>query len=104
MAFAKQNKNPNVTLCTHVPWAGTAYACRDCQISEVSEVLFNRFHSRHRKFDSETNMSVWFLLVNGLLLFIGKGLGLDTLGDLLLYVVDHGLHSRDYMTKIMTKL
>jgi hypothetical protein len=40
-------------------------------------------------------MSIWFYLVNGFYLFIASNLGMRGTSDLLSYVVEQGLHSRD---------
>jgi Tat protein secretion system quality control protein TatD with DNase activity len=71
-----------------------AFACSDCQRAEHNEAQYSRFHTKHEGINfSQSNLSAWFLLVNGLLLFIGQCLGVESLADLHALVVGQMLYS-----------
>lgn len=89
----KTNHIRRHVLKVHVPWyLDPSTACVDCQKSEGYGGQLLRFHRRHQLFGGELMMQAWFLLMNGVFLFIGRELGLGgSLPDLLEFVVTHQL-------------
>jgi len=76
---------------THMPWyMCPAYACVSCR-SASDQPEMQRAHASHGKFEGESQLKAWFLLVNGLLLFISGCLGLGSLEALLGLVVEKQL-------------
>ena len=76
-------------LRIHVPWyMNPSTACIDCQRSESGDTQLRTFHPGHEGFSGEANLGIWFLLVNGIFLFISQSLELASLGDLLPFVMD----------------
>ena len=72
------------TLRTHVPWyVSPSTACVDCHKSEGFGKDRDRFHKGHRLISGENLLGAWFLLMNGLFLFMSRELGLNSSTDLL---------------------
>ena len=64
------------TLRTHVPWyVSPSTACVDCHKSECFGKDRDRFHKGHRLISGENLLRAWFLLMNGLFLFMSRELG-----------------------------
>jgi len=81
------------TIRNHVPWyMSPAVACASCQIASDPPEL-RRFHGGHGRVKGEDQLRAWFLLVNGLMLFISSCLGLGSLEALLGLVVEKQLAS-----------
>lgn len=69
-------------LRSHLPWyVNPSTACIDCQISEGTGSQLTIFHGKHQLIGGDVLLQAWFLLMNGLFLFIG----LSSLDDLLVY-------------------
>ena len=65
------------TLKVYMPWyMNLTTACVNCQRSEGCGKQLARFHGRRQFLGSEFMVQVWVLLMNRLLLFIGRELGL----------------------------
>lgn len=63
----------------HFPWyLDPASACIDCHMSAGMERDLENVHGRHQLFTEEAHLSGWFLLMNGLFLFLSQQLGLGS--------------------------
>ena len=72
------------TLRTQVPWYASPFtACVDNHKSEGFGKDSDRFHKGHRLISGENLLRAWFLLMNGLFLFMSRELGLNSCTDLL---------------------
>lgn len=70
-----------------MPWfMNPVTACIDCQTSEGCGKQLSRFHGRHQLISGEALIQAWFLLMNGMFIFIYQRLGLGSFTDLLEYV------------------
>ena len=70
-----------------MPWfMNPITACIDCQTSEGCGKQLSRFHGRHQLIGGEALIQAWFLLMNGVFIFIYQRLGLGSFTDLLEYV------------------
>ena len=74
-------------LMAHIPWyMSPATACVDCQTAEGRGRELAHYHERHQQIIGDRLLQAWFLLMNGIFLFIVQELGLGTLQDLLTLV------------------
>lgn len=78
-------------LQVHIPWyVNLATACISCHVAEGCEESYTTFHSLHEPVrKSRALLFPWFCLINGMLLFIMRSLGVgeSSLEDLLMFVV-----------------
>ena len=75
-----------------MPWyMDPSTACVDCQLCEGTGGDLERFHPGHQWVARESLFQAWFLLMNGIFLFLAKELGLGTLSDLLGFTLAHEL-------------
>ena len=76
-----------------MPWyMDPSTACVDCQRGEGCPRDVEWFHHMHQRIISEYLLEAWFLLINGIFLFMAREFGLDGIHDLLGYVVVHNLY------------
>ena len=67
-------------------------ACVDCQRGKGCPRDVERFHRMHQRIIGDYLLEAWFLLMNGIFLFMARELGLGGIHDLLGYVVAHNLY------------
>lgn len=71
----------------HLPWyMSPVTSCVDCQTSEGRGSQLVHFHERHQKIAGDWFFQAWFLLMNGVFMFLVQKLGLGTLQDLLVLI------------------
>ena len=71
-------------LRVHMPWyLNPATSCVDCHMSTGNKGELQNIHGQHRFFTGEYLLQAWFLLMNGMLLFLSQGLGLGSHIELL---------------------
>ena len=71
-------------LRVHMPWyMNPATSCVDCHMSAGNERELQNIHGQHRLFSGEYLLQAWFLLMNGMFLFLSQGLGLGSPIELL---------------------
>ena len=76
-----------------MPWyMDPSTACVDCQRGEGCPRDVERFHRMHQRIIGDYLLEAWFLLMNGIFLFMARELGLGSIHDLLGYVVAHNLY------------
>ena len=76
-----------------MPWyMDPSTACVDCQRGEGCSRDVERFHRMHQRIIGDYLLEAWFLLMNGIFLFMARELGLGGIHDLLGYVVAHNLY------------
>ena len=64
-------------LRTHMPWyMDPSTACVDCQRGEGCPRHVERFHHMHQRIIGDYLLEAWFLLMNGIFLFMARELGL----------------------------
>ena len=79
-------------LRTHMPWyMDPSTDCVDYLRGEGCPRDVERFHCMHQRIIGECLLEAWFLLMNGIFLFMARELGLGGIHDLLGYVVAHNL-------------
>ena len=68
----------------HLPWyLSPASACIDCHMSAGTMKDLHNVHGTHQLFNGEAMIRAWFLLMNGLFLFLSQELGLGSPIELL---------------------
>ena len=76
-----------------MPWyMDPSTACVDCQRGQGCPRDVGRFHRMHQRIIGDYLLEAWFLLMNGIFLFMVRELGLGGIHDLLGYVVAHNLY------------
>ena len=71
-------------LRVHLPWyLNPATSCVDCHMSAGNVRELRDVHGRHQLFSGESLLQAWFLLLNGLFLFISQEMGLGSPLELL---------------------
>lgn len=66
-------------LRVHLPWyLDPTTACVDCHMSAGAGRDLQAVHGGHQLFRGESLLQAWFLLMNGLFLFLSQGLGLGS--------------------------
>ena len=74
-------------LMAHLPWyMSPISSCVDCQISEGRGSQLVHYHERHQRIAGDWFLQAWFLLMNGVFLFMAQEFGLGNLQDLLVLV------------------
>ena len=68
----------------HLPWyLDPASACIDCHMSAGTREDLHNVHGTHQGFTGETMIRGWFLLINGLFLFLSQQIGISSPIELL---------------------
>lgn len=68
----------------HLPWyLNPATACVDCHMSAGTGRDLRSVHGRHQLFTGDAILQAWFLLMNGLFLFLSQEMGLGSPIELL---------------------
>lgn len=68
----------------HLPWyLNPATACVDCHMSAGTGRDLRSVHGRHQLFTGDAILQAWFLLMNGLFLFLCQEMGLGSPIELL---------------------
>ena len=71
-------------LRVHLPWyVNPTTSCVDCHVSAGNARELQNMNGRHRLFSGEHLLQAWFLLLNGLFLFISQEIGLRSPMELL---------------------
>ena len=71
-------------LRVHLPWyVNPTTSCVDCHVSAGNARELQNMHCRHRLFSGEHLLQAWFLLLNGMFLFISQEMGLGSPMELL---------------------
>ena len=71
-------------LRVHLPWyVNPTTSCVDCHVSAGNARELQNMHGRHRLFSGEHLLQAWFLLLNGMFLFISQEMGLGSPMELL---------------------
>ena len=71
-------------LRVHLPWfMNLATSCIDCHMSAGNERELRNVHGQHQLFSGQSLLQAWFLLVNGMFLFISQEMGLGSPLELL---------------------